>query len=177
MYSAIWTLTFCCSFQLPQLSTFLIVRAKTFIELWLYIVCWICYAFDADIINRLIIWQLGRGSERTTKGQQSLLSLSLLAVRRNTKKRTQGGWANLSCEKREKDLLRGGSALLMCENVMNIALIANHGQVNVLSANTTILRRLTMMNDNPWPFRRHRVHGKQGVAPWAIDTLLAANKS
>lgn len=36
----------------------------------------------------------------------------------------------------------------MCENVMNIALIANHGQENVLSANTTIAPTMTRMNDN-----------------------------
>jgi len=65
-------------------------------------------------------------------------------------------------EKEGKPFLGGGLGLLMCENVMNIALIANHGQVNVLSANTTILRRLTMMNDNCWPGRRHRVNGKTG---------------
>jgi len=45
---------------------------------------------------------------------------------------------------------------------LRATLIANHGQVNVLSANTTILRRLTMMNDNCWPGRRHRVNGKTG---------------
>lgn len=63
------------------------VRAKTFTELWLYIVLGIRYAFDADIINRLIIWQLGRGRQRTNEkslpAPRSLLPL--FTVRQNTK--------------------------------------------------------------------------------------------
>lgn len=46
---------------------------------------------------------------------------------------------------------RGLEGSFMCENVMNIALIANHGQENVLSANTTmttIAPTMTRMNDN-----------------------------
>jgi len=100
------------------------------------------------------------------KGIQSLLSLCLLSGGIHKKGHSMGWLGKLELRKKKgkgrETFLGGGLGLLMCENVMNIALIANHGQVNVLSANTTILRRLTMMNDNCWPGRRHRVNGKTG---------------
>jgi len=59
---------------------FSFVRAKTFTKLLLYIVYGIRHAFIADIINRLIIWQLGRAP-----GQS--LFLSLFSVKRKQRKR------------------------------------------------------------------------------------------
>lgn len=131
------------------------------------------HAFDADIINRLIIWQLGRGSRRTNKrNTSSFLSVccQTKCVKR-TPRGTGGGWANLSGKKRK----RPGQLFGRCWWWLGAAHVWERHEYCVNCKSwpsecakcqhddllTTANCRLTMMNDN---CRRHRDSEKGRVA-------------